>query len=94
MIVYNLKYGGLYDKDEITGEISKVLRCFTNDTVTFNRLPFADNGEYIEAIESNLINWQCIYYLEDGSRPLKTRDCKICVWKDECNHNQKYYDKK
>jgi hypothetical protein len=89
MIVYNQIHAGLYDKDEITGEISKVLRCFTNDGVRFDRFPFADNGEYIKATESNLVNWQCTYYLEDGSRPLKTNDCKICEWKDECNHNQK-----
>ena len=83
MIVYNHKYGGLYDKDEEIGQVSTVLRCFySNDDITFDRFDYADNGEYIKATAKNLKEYQCTYYLEDGSRPLKIKDCERCKEKD------------
>jgi len=95
MIVYNTKYGGLYDKDKETGRISKVLRCYHDDNnVSFDRFNYADNGEYVIAIGKNLIEHQCTYYLEDRSRPLKIKGCKKCEVRDECNHNEKYYEGK
>ncbi|MDP4224769.1 MAG: hypothetical protein Q8910_00165 [Bacteroidota bacterium] len=93
MIVYDLKYGGLYDKSEKTGQISKVLRCFhTDGSVTFDRFDYADNGDFVRAIAESLETNQCTYYLEDGSRPLKVRDCEKCLNNGMCNHNQKYYN--
>jgi len=92
MIVYNTKNGGLYDKNKETGQISTVLRCFHNDdNITFDRFDYADNGEYIKATAKNLREYQCTYYLEDGSRPLKCKDCEKCDDKDGCTHNEKYY---
>jgi len=94
MIVYDFKHGGLYDRDERTGQISKVLRCYHDgNNISFDRFNYADNIKYVIAIGKNLIEHQCTYYLEDGSRPLKIRDCKKCENKDECRHNQKYYEK-
>jgi hypothetical protein len=108
MIIYCLESGNLYDKDEATKEISKVLRCFHNDNaVTFEKFYYADNDEYVELnneevtfviknqiiLKYYFIPIGCTYYLEDGSRPLKTKDCAVCEWSDECNHNQKYYNK-
>lgn len=82
----------LYDQDEESGDISKVLRCFHgDDSVTFDRFPYWDDGNYREATEKELKKWQCTYYLEDGNRPFKTKDCTKCDPKGECNHNQKYY---
>jgi len=55
MIVYNTKNGRLYDKNEETGQISKVLRCFHDDSnVSFDRFDYADNGEYIKAIAKKI----------------------------------------
>jgi hypothetical protein len=93
MIVYNTIYGGLYDKDEKTGNLSKVLRCYHDNSVTFDRFDFADNGEYKEATNEFIDKWQCTYYLEDGSRPFKKKNCKGCLIEERCNHNQKFYDK-
>jgi len=95
MIVYDTKYGELYDKNKETGQVSAVLRCYHDGTnVSFDRFNYADNGEYVKAIAKNLKEYQCTYYLEDGSRPLKCKDCERCYQKDECNHNQKYYEVK
>jgi len=94
MIVYNHKNGGLYDKNEETGQVSAVLRCFhDNNTITFDRFNYADNDEFSRAIPEILNMYQCTYYLEDGSRPLKVKNCEKCNDRNECNHNQKYYDK-
>lgn len=95
MIVYDTKYGDLYDKDEQTGKVSKVLRCFhgVNDDVTFNRFDYADNGNFVRAISEIINMYQCTYYLEDGSRPFKVKECKKCEERKECSHNQKYYKK-
>lgn len=91
MIVINPEWGELFDKNEQTGQISKVLRCFhTDNSVTFDRFCYADNGEYRKPIEQELKNGACYYYTEDGNRPLKIKDCNICN-QDVCNHNQKYY---
>jgi len=94
MIVYDHKNGGLYDKNEETGQVSAVLRCFhDNNTITFDRFNYADNDEFSRAIPEILNMYQCTYYLEDGSRPLKVKNCEKCNDRNECNHNQKYYDK-
>jgi len=107
MIVYDLESSGLYDKDEKTKEISKILRCFHNDnTITFDNFYYADNSEYVElnneevsfviknqVISEYSIPIECQYYLNNGNRPLKNRNCKVCEWSDGCNHNQKYYNK-
>lgn len=93
MIVYNTEYGELYDKDEQTGSITKVLRLFSdNNKVRFSRFDYADNGEYIQAKENHLKDCQCTYYNEDGARPLKVKDCKKCIGNIGCYHNQKYYE--
>ena len=96
MIVYDTgKFGGfLLDKNEQTGKYSCVLRCFHDpNPVTFDRFSYADNGTYREATKHELTMLQCFYYLEDGSRPLKTLDCKKCKrqYRGGCNHDQKYY---
>jgi hypothetical protein len=93
MVVIDTEYNFLYDKDERTGKLSKVLRCFHNDDlVTFNMFSYADNNTHREPTEKEVEMLQCTYYLEDGSRPLKTRDCKKCKDSEECCHNQKYYN--
>jgi hypothetical protein len=92
MIVYNINSGGLYDKDEITGQISKVLRCFhTEDSVTFDRFNYVDNGEYRKPTEKELKYGSCEYYLEDSSRLLKIKNCITCDDQHICNHNERYY---
>jgi len=47
----------------------------------------------LKQLQKKLREYQCTYYLEDGSRPLKCKDCERCKDKDECNHNQKYYNR-
>jgi len=96
MIVFDTELKFLLDKDIETGKYSCVLRCFhDHKTVTFDRFTYADRGTYREATKHELTMLQCFYYLEDGSRPLKTLDCKKCKrqYRDDCNHDQKYYDK-
>ena len=89
----------MYDFDTDTKNLSKVLRCFhgTDDNVTFDRFSYAYVPEdYRETTKKDFENYDltCTYYLEDGTRPYKIRDCKKCnASKYGCNHNQKYYDK-
>lgn len=93
--------------DKFEDKISKVLRCFHDNNVTFDRFKYFNDGEYIELnkeeinfiIQNQVINEyyvpiECHYYLEDGSRPLKQRDCENCEYGDNCNHHQKYYEMK
>jgi len=96
MIVFDTELEFLLDKDIETDEYSCVLRCFHDpNPVTFDRFNYADRGTYREATKHELTVYQCFYYLEDGSRPLKTLDCKKCKrqYRGGCNHDQKYYDK-
>jgi hypothetical protein len=105
MIVFHLESQCFADKND--NKISMVLRCFHNDnTVTFNRFGYYNDGKYIElndqeinfiienqVIDKHYIPIECDYYVEDGSRPLKKRDCYKCELSYGCNHHQKYYDK-
>lgn len=106
MIVYNKLNNSFFDKDS-EGQISKVCRNFHGDNnyVTFPRFNFADNGEYVELnaadieliiknqTDDGLVPIECDYYIEDGSRPLRTLDCNQCHNSNGCFHHQKYYDK-
>lgn len=93
MIVFDTELKFLLDRDKQTGKYSCVLRCFHDpNPVTFDRFTYADRGTYREATEKELKKLQCTYYLEDGSRPLKTKDCKKCKDRNDCTHNQKYYE--
>jgi len=97
-ILISTEWGkNMFDFNTETEELTKVLRCFHNpdDNVTFNRFPYAYYPDkYREATKKDFENYDltCTYYLEDGSRPYKIRDCMDCNEKG-CNHNQKYYNK-
>jgi hypothetical protein len=110
MIVFHPENQWFADKTE--NEISMVLRCFhgENDDVIFSRIGYYNDGKYIELTEKEIdfiiknqvideysIPIECSYYLKDGSRPLKKRDCYKCEYGNngnKCFHHQKYYDKK
>lgn len=94
MLVFDTEWkSGIYDMNG-KKEVSKVLRCFHNDnTVTFDRFPYHNHNQYREATKEDIDRYQCTYYLEDGTRPHKTKSCSECEGKKECNHNQKYYER-
>jgi hypothetical protein len=93
-ILISTQYGeSMYDFDTETQKLTKVLRCFhSDDKVTFDRFSYIYYPKkYREATKEDFNNYDltCTYYLEDGSRPYKTRDCNNCDICNECNHNQK-----
>ena len=85
----------MFDFDTETQTVSKVLRLFgENNTVRFSRFDYAYSPQgFREATEKDYDNFDitCAYYLEDGSRPYKKRDCADCN-EEGCSHNQKYYN--
>ena len=86
-IQYN---GGLYDLD-LNGELSKVNRMFYTkdgrDRLRFYRFPYSNkelNERYKPADESDLEEYGCYYFNEDGSRPFKKKSCEKCERKVNC----------
>lgn len=79
--------GGLFDMSK-SGTISKVDKFFKTkndkDIIAFSRMPYHKNDRFQEATLEDIKAYGCFYFDEDGSRPFKEKDCRLCSNRGTC----------
>jgi len=68
-IVFDTEYGGLYDRDKETGQVTKVLQCYGKcDACSYVRFPYNDHGQFVVATSKQIKQWGNKYLDENGNK--------------------------
>ena len=88
MIVIHDRLNILHDKNEKTGQISKVIKQVDekNGSIIYKRWNYMDSEYYREPTKEELKKFQCFYFKEDGTQPLKKKKCSECADKKACKY--------
>lgn len=70
-LLTHIKWGGLYDFNERTEELTKVLRCYhVDNSVSYDEFPYQYiKGDYREATKKDIRENAFKYFTKCGSKP-------------------------